>query len=108
MPAVLALASSWGLSPLAPLLGPLLAGRRTRLGLLAGGLLLALSQARHSAYSAEVPQRLSLVLGGERAGRSALARGLQRRRPAPRHCAALLRSLRARAGRTRGLVTRAG
>jgi hypothetical protein len=61
-PAVIAAAWSWGLSPLAPLLGPLLAGRRTRIALLVGGLLSALSLLVIPAYSADVPQRLSLVL----------------------------------------------
>ena len=67
-PATIAAAWSWGLSPLAPLLGPLLGGRRTRLLLLAGGLLSALSLLVLPAYSAEVPQRLSLVLEADARG----------------------------------------
>jgi peptidase M28-like protein len=60
-PSAVALAFAIGLSPFTPLLGPLLAGRRTAPILLAGGVLLALSQSFWPAYSAQVPQRLCLV-----------------------------------------------
>jgi len=74
-PVALAVALVFGLSPLAPLLGPGLGSPRLRVGLLAGGAALALSELALPAYSAEVPQRLSLVLEASAADAHWLAEG---------------------------------
>ena len=85
-PAVLALAWTLGLSPLAPLLADLLAPpqreRRLQLGLLAGALALAGLQLALPAFSSEVPQRLSLVLEADARGEAHwLAEGSSGRLP---------------------------
>jgi Peptidase family M28 len=74
-PVALAVAFALGLSPLGPLLGPALRRPRLRTGLLAGGAVLALSELALPAYSAEVPQRLSLVLEADAAEAHWLAEG---------------------------------
>jgi hypothetical protein len=67
-PAVLAAATAVGLSPFAPLWGPLLARGRRPFELCSGGAVLLASLLARSPYSAQVPQRLSLVLEREVGG----------------------------------------
>ncbi len=62
LPALLAAVAALTMSPLAALLGPLLRSVRARAGLCAAALLAMASQLGLAPYSAEVPQRLSLVL----------------------------------------------
>jgi peptidase M28-like protein len=67
-PAVLSLAFAVGLSPCLLLLGPWLEGRRSLGALLALGSVACLGQGLFAPYSAEVPQRLCLVLDVDPAG----------------------------------------
>jgi hypothetical protein len=69
-PAVLTLAFAVGLSPCVLLLGPLLEGRRSLGALLALGSSACLAQSLFAPYSAEVPQRLCLVLDVDPAGQA--------------------------------------
>ncbi len=61
---------AFGLSPLLPLLGPLLAGRKTFLALLAGSIAIGASQLAWAPYSPDVPRWLPLVFEQEAGGRA--------------------------------------
>jgi len=67
-PSLLAVAFSVGLSPFTPAFAPLLGGRRLPIALSAMGVAVGLSQLAWPTYSAEVPQRLALVLEVDAAG----------------------------------------
>lgn len=69
-PTLLALAFSVGLSALTPALAPLLGGRRLPIALGATGVAVGLSQLAWPVYSADVPQRLALVLEVEATGKA--------------------------------------
>lgn len=69
-PSLLALGFAITLSPFTPWLAPLLRGQRTRLGLAAASMALALGQLAFAPYSPQVPQRLSLTLEQDATGRA--------------------------------------
>lgn len=75
LPAVLAAVAALAMTPVAPLVGPLWASARARAALCAGALLAMGSQLALAPYSAEVPQRLSLVLEVDGAQAHWLAEG---------------------------------
>lgn len=88
LPAVLAAVAALAMSPLAPLVGPLAASTGARATLCAAALAAMGSQLLLAPYSAEVPQRLSLVLEVGGAEAHWLAEGSSGALPEPLRAAA--------------------